>query len=95
MKWLADRFAARRPASPEERVKFGERGILLASGFVAGEAIMAVVLAALFPKGGSLTHFVTGRDELPFLAPWGGWLSLAAFAAIGYCLIQIPLRKRT
>jgi len=41
----------------------------------------------------SLTKLVTGRDELPFLAHWGGWISFIAFGIIGYCLIRLPLKK--
>ena len=95
MKWAADRWAAHRKLSPDGKLKFDENGTLVASGLIAGESIAAIVLAALFPKGGSLTHFFTGRDVLPFLAHWGGWLSLLAFAIIAYVLIQVPLRKRT
>jgi putative OPT family oligopeptide transporter len=94
MKWLADMAAARRKPSPEEKAKFEERGTLLASGLIAGEAIMGILLAALFVGNvPSLTRILTGQDDLPFLAGWGGWLSLIAFGIIGYILIQIPLRK--
>ena len=94
MKWLADWAAARRKPSPEEKAKFEERGTLLASGLIAGEAIMGILLAALFVGNApSLTRILTGQDDLPFLAGWGGWLSLIAFGIIGYVLIQIPLRK--
>ena len=94
MKWAADRWAARRKLSSDAKLKFDENGTLLASGLIAGESIAAIILAALFPKGGSLTHFFTGRNELPFFAHWGGWLSLIAFAIIAYVLIQVPLRKK-
>lgn len=87
-------WAARRKLSPEGKLKFDENGTLLASGLIAGESIAAIILAALFPKGGSLTHFFTGHAELPFLAGRGGWLSLVAFGIIAYVLIQVPLRKR-
>jgi len=30
---------------------------------------------------------------LPFLAAWGGWLSLIAFAVLAYSLIRLPLRR--
>ncbi|HEV2234796.1 MAG TPA: oligopeptide transporter, OPT family, partial [Terriglobia bacterium] len=94
VKWLADWAAARRKPSPEEKMKFEERGTLLASGLIAGEAIMGILLAALFVGNvPSLTRILTGQDDLPFLAGWGGWLSLIAFGIIGYVLIQIPLRK--
>lgn len=94
MKWLADWAVARRKPSPEEKAKFEERGTLLASGLIAGEAIMGILLAALFVSNlPSLTRVLTGQDDLPFLTNWGGRLSLLAFGVIGYCLIQIPLHK--
>ncbi|MGD0015645.1 MAG: oligopeptide transporter, OPT family, partial [Bryobacteraceae bacterium] len=71
-------------------------GTLLASGFIAGEAITGILLAALFLAGiQSLTKSFTGLDELPFLANWGGWISLVAFAVLAYCLIQVPLKKKS
>jgi putative OPT family oligopeptide transporter len=94
MKWAADRVAARRRLTGPDKASFEEKGTLLASGFIAGEAIAGILLAALFPKGGSLTRVFTGRDEVPFLANWGGWTSLAAFGILAYCLIQIPVRRR-
>ena len=94
LKWAADQWAARKNLSVEGKAKFEERGTLLASGFIAGEAITGILLAALFLTGvSSLTHVLTGRDELPFLTDWGGWLSLVAFAIIAYILIRVPLRK--
>jgi len=95
IKWLADRVAARRRLAPQEKAKFEENGTLLASGLIAGEAITGIVLAVLFIRNiPSLTHVLSGRDELPFIAAWGGWLSLIAFAVIAYCLIRIPLRTK-
>jgi hypothetical protein len=39
----------------------------------------------------SITKVITGLDELPFLANWGGSISLAAFVIIAYISIQVPL----
>jgi putative OPT family oligopeptide transporter len=95
MKWVADQWARRQKLSSEENAKFEERGILLASGLIAGEAITGILLAALFLTGvSSLTKLLTGFDKLPFLDAWGGWISLVAFAVIAYCLICLPLRKK-
>ena len=93
LKWLADKVLARRNPSAEQRTRIEEGGTLLASGFIAGEAITGILLPALFPTSGSVTRLLTGRDELPFLAPWGGWLSLVAFAVLAYSLIRLPLRR--
>jgi hypothetical protein len=52
------------------------------------------MLAALFLTGiTSLTKLFTGLDALPFVAPWGGWISLVAFAIIAYLLIKVPLQR--
>jgi putative OPT family oligopeptide transporter len=95
MKWAADKYAARQKISEEEKIKFDERGTLLASGFIAGEAITGILLAAIFLAGiPSLTRVFTGFDELPFLAAWGGRISLVAFAVIAWVLIRVPLRSK-
>lgn len=93
LKWVADRITARRVLAPHQKGVTEERGTLLASGFIAGEAIAGILLAALFPKGGSITQVVSGRSELPFFPALGGWLSLAAFAILAYCLVVLPLRR--
>jgi len=94
LKWAADQLAARKKLSTDEKAKVDERGTLLASGFIAGEAITGILLATLFLTGvSSITKAITGLDELPFLAKWGGWISLVAFAVIAYFLIRVPLRK--
>jgi putative OPT family oligopeptide transporter len=95
MKWVADQWARRQKLSPAESAKFEERGTLLASGLIAGEAITGILLAALFLTGiSSLTKLLTGLETLPFVAAWGGRISLVAFAVIAYCLICLPLRKK-
>lgn len=91
MKWVADVVAQRRKLEGEEKTRFDERGTLVASGLIAGEAIAGIVLAAIFPKGGSFTQLFTGLEQLPFVPAWGGWISLIAFAIIAYCLIRVPL----
>ena len=96
MRWVADEWARRQKLSPEQNAKFEERGTLVASGLIAGEAITGILLAALFLTGiSSLTKLFTGLDALPFVAPWGGWISLLAFAIIAYVLICLPLRKQS
>ena len=94
IKWVADQWAARAQLAEEEKIKSDERGTLIASGLIAGEAITGILLAAIFLAGiPSLTKVITGYDELPFLASWGGWLSLSAFAVIAYSLIKLPVKK--
>jgi putative OPT family oligopeptide transporter len=92
-RWLADLVACRR--SPEARARVEEKGTLIASGLIAGEAIVGILLAVLFLSGvSSITKLVVGSDEFSFFPAWGGWLSLVAFAAVAYVLIGIPARGK-
>ncbi len=66
-----------------------ERGTLLASGLIAGEAIVGILLAVTFVAGiPSFTKVLFGVDEFAWFGALGGWLSLAAFAVLGWVLIH-------
>jgi putative OPT family oligopeptide transporter len=92
MKGLADIVVAKR--SDEEKREVENKGTFIASGLVAGEAIMAIILAAMILAGRpSFTKLFTGLDEFRWLPTAGGWLSLAAFLSIGYALVRIPTRR--
>jgi putative OPT family oligopeptide transporter len=93
LKFAVDKFGARRTA--ERRAQVEETGTLLASGLIAGEAILGILLAvAAVASLPSLTHLVSGGDQFSWFPAWGGWLSLLGFASIAYVLIRIPLAKR-
>jgi uncharacterized oligopeptide transporter (OPT) family protein len=92
MRWWLDRALARRKASDEGALRAGNVGTLIASGLIAGEALMGVGLALLAIGGiPSITALLTGRESFAFVAPLGGWLSLAIFGAVAWGLIRIPL----
>jgi putative OPT family oligopeptide transporter len=93
IKFVLDRLTANR--TDQERLRIEDRGSFVASGLIAGEAIMGIVLAGTFLAGiASFTFLLTGADELPFFPPLGGWLSLLGFAAIAYVLIRVPARNQ-
>jgi putative OPT family oligopeptide transporter len=93
IKWFADRACARFTA--QQKLRAEEKGTLLASGLIAGEAIVGILQAVLFLAGiSSITRLLTGRDELSFFPAWGGWLSLVGFAAVAYVLVRIPVRRQ-
>lgn len=93
LRWLAE-TSARRRAVPAQQVE--EDGVLLASGLVAGEAVMGILLAAAFLGGmPSLGQWLTGRSQVPGFDVWGGWLSWAGFAVLGWVLVLLPARKRS
>jgi uncharacterized oligopeptide transporter (OPT) family protein len=80
-------------AIAERRGADEEKGTLLASGLVAGEAIVGILLAVTFVAGiPSFTKALTGSEGFAFYERWGGWLSLAGFAALAYTLVALPRR---
>jgi uncharacterized oligopeptide transporter (OPT) family protein len=94
MKWTVDRFTASR--SPEAIAQVEEKGTLLASGLIAGEAILGILLAvAAVASIPSPTFALSGGTEFSWFPALGGWFSLIGFASIGYVLVAIPLRRRT
>jgi putative OPT family oligopeptide transporter len=92
IKWVLDRIAASR--EEDEKVEIEDRGSFIASGLIAGEAIMGIILAATFLGGiPSFTRLLAGTDQFGFYAQWGGALSLLAFGALALLLIRTPLRR--
>ena len=85
MKYAVDRWAA--PLSADRKLQVEERGTLLASGLIAGEAIVGILLAVVFLAG------LPALAQFGFFPAWGGWLSLLGFAAIAYVLIFIPIQE--
>jgi putative OPT family oligopeptide transporter len=78
--------------TPSERQGAENKGVLLSSGFIAGESLMAVTLAFLF----------MGQDFVPTLARWKEALTpsgdgslllgLAAYPLVVALLVWLPLR---
>ncbi|MFC1569091.1 OPT family oligopeptide transporter [bacterium] len=84
LKSIVDKIVAKKKLDKE---KVENTGILLASGFIAGEAIIAIIIAGFVIGGG-------GTSPIPKLIENGNpWLGLLIFAAITYVLISIPLRN--
>jgi putative OPT family oligopeptide transporter len=93
LKALVDRIAVR--FSEAEKARVEEKGTLVASGLIAGEAIVGILLAVLFVSGvPSIASLVTGSEQAPLSLPLRSWLSVAGFAALAYALVRIPARRR-
>lgn len=82
LRWLSDRRMASLPA---ERRTLGESaGTLIASGLIAGEALMGV----------GLSGFAVLNYQLPSLVAMpSGVPGFLVFATLGWILVQIPLRR--
>jgi putative OPT family oligopeptide transporter len=82
IKYVFDRIVARRKLAEAEKTEIENRGILLASGLIAGEALTGVLLASLV-----MLHF-----ELPRFGD-SPLVGLIVYPIIGFTLIGIPLRS--
>jgi putative OPT family oligopeptide transporter len=82
LKYLFDAYRKSQKYTPPELETSENKGILLASGLVAGEAITGVILAGLY-----LLNF-----SLPSIADSPA-LGLLIFGTLAYILIVLPLRK--
>jgi len=86
IRWIADRWMERRKmGAPEVEFRINV-GTLLASGMIAGEALMAITLAVLVNLEDRI-HF-----RVPQLASSSGAAGLLVFAAVGAVLIAVPMR---
>jgi len=100
IKWIADSIAKKR-LKGEEMTKYENKGILLASGFIAGEALTGVILAALYAifldnpeptrRLSSIGELLFGKGSV-FTGPYSSWLALVIFAIVMVSLVWFPLR---
>jgi len=89
IKWIMDLVANKKKLSEETKKKADNTGILLASGFIAGESLTAVLLAFVV-----LFFSVSGSSfKLSNLAPFTtAWLGLLIFIILVYTLVKLPLK---
>jgi len=86
LKWFLDNRAAKKGVTNKGRVTVENIGLLLASGLIAGQAIMGIITAGLKGASLDLPQFM----HIPWLAPW---LALGVFAVLGFILIYFPYKK--
>ena len=86
IKWIVDSIKEKRKLSAADSETVENKGVLLASGLIAGEALMGMIIA--FTVALNHGNSIFGIDK-PLLGGWGG---LIIFAILTYLLISIPLR---
>jgi hypothetical protein len=93
VRWIFDARAKKAGASDEERTRGENMGTLVASGFIAGEALMAVLLAFLVLGGEFVPGLVAARQAVtpPFAA--SAWAGLLIYPVILYMLVWLPIQK--
>jgi len=79
IRWALDKRVERQQLEPEGKIRAENAGVLLSSGFIAGEALMAVILAFIVlgadPPAFLLTVPVVGVILTSVVVPIAGWCS--------------------
>jgi putative OPT family oligopeptide transporter len=92
VRWLFDLRAKRTGVSDEARARAENTGVLLSSGFIAGESLMAVMLALLV-IGGDFAPWLLGFQRLTGGFQPNFWLSLLAYPLVIYLLVFFAIKK--
>ena len=89
IRWIIDGMIARRQFNDNQKSRVENRGVLLASGLIAGEALVGLVFAAIaFFNEGVIPNLA--KDWLGIGQP-NFLVSVAVFVALGYLLVKVPL----
>jgi putative OPT family oligopeptide transporter len=87
---LMDRVLAKRNVGEDGKMKAQNTGILLSSGFIAGESLMAVIMAFVV-LGRSLAN--PEWEPIPIYAILENpWIGMAAFLFVGFILVRLPVQ---
>ena len=89
---ILDGFVARRKPSETERVKAENSGVLVASGLIAGQSLMAVLLAFVVLYEQATLKLPEGQHLLPHIASSFG-AGLLVYPLLLLLLVWLPLRK--
>lgn len=89
IKLIVDKVSEKKYKQPQDKETVHNTGLLLASGLVAGEALIGIILAAFVGAGINLKELVGLPNDFE-----GYWiLGLVVFAILAYVLIKIPYNE--
>lgn len=87
IKGIVDNFSEKRQFTIAQRVNVDNVGVLLASGLIAGEALMGLIIAIFAVGDVFLYDFFSFFNNPPF------WISIIVLLLIGFVLVRLPLRN--
>ena len=92
IRWLADTIAQKKGFNEAQMARFGNVGVLIASGLIAGEALMGLVTAGLAIGDIQVGELLQGSAESPnyFNNP-SYVVGVLVMAFIAWLLVKIPL----
>jgi putative OPT family oligopeptide transporter len=91
-RFALDTLLDRRKAAPEERLRAENVGTLLSSGLIAGESLMAVLLAFVVLGGDFFPVLAAAREGFSG-ATASYLLGLAIYPVLAYLFVWLPIRK--
>jgi putative OPT family oligopeptide transporter len=80
-------------ATDQERTNAENSGILLSSGFIAGEALMAVALAFLVLGGDFYPPMMAVHEKIAGAITPRYWMSLIIYPVLIYLLVWLPINR--
>jgi putative OPT family oligopeptide transporter len=83
---LVDKFVAKRGFNDAQKARTENAGVLSASGFIAGEALMGLFIAAI-------VFFFDRFPQLSMFTGVAGWLAIPVLALLAWYLVFVPLSK--
>jgi putative OPT family oligopeptide transporter len=92
VKWIFELILKKKGATEDERARAENTGILVSSGFIAGESLMAVVLALLV-IGADRFPILLSFQNLNFLEDPSYLLSLFAYVIVLGMLVWLPISQ--
>jgi uncharacterized oligopeptide transporter (OPT) family protein len=98
LKALVEWRVRRSGMEAERAVRADNRGVLVASGLIAGESLTGVLLATLVLASDRFESIAGtfGLDTVALVeGPAGAWLALVPLALLGWLLVVLPLRQRS
>lgn len=93
IKWLLESRLEKAKATDEERTRAENSGILLSSGFIAGEALMAVALAFLVLGADFIEPLKAMHEKIAGGVTPRYWLSLLIYPILIYLLVWVPINR--
>ena len=91
IKWLLEKRMEKRNATEDQKTKAENTGVLISSGLIAGEALMAVILAFIV-LGINLSENTFSLSNWAFIEP-NTFLGLLVFVGLVYMLVKIPMNR--
>ncbi|MDZ7360295.1 MAG: oligopeptide transporter, OPT family [candidate division KSB1 bacterium] len=89
IRWIMDTMLAKRKAGEAAKMKAENTGVLLSSGLIAGEALMAVILAFVV-----LGRSIGGETAGPLMhVADNPWLGMLVFVLLGFLLVGMSLKS--